>query len=240
MSARTAFMMLAASLSFPFVSVAARPEPRNDSIRLDVQMVSVSPATALTLVPALQDARTTAKAYAELQAMLARDEATLLAWPVLWLRHGEFASCETGEEFRYPTEFDPPEAPQGFGTRNRQVTRPTWGDIVPTAFETRMVGSTLGAQAQIDEDGKTVTVSLSPTMVRFLRFSEWRKQVSPIGVEGVMVQPQFRSTKLDVRLRLRPDQPTLLATAVVPEPAPRVELFIVRVKLPYLNEGAGK
>ena len=58
------------------------------SIRVDVQMVSVSPAAALSLVPALSDEKTTEEANARLQKMIANDEATLLGWPVLWLRNG--------------------------------------------------------------------------------------------------------------------------------------------------------
>src|SRR4051812_2863584 len=68
------------------------------SIRVDMQMVSVTPAAALGLVPALSDESMVEQAFAQLQELIARDEATLLACPVLWLQNGVRAVAESVEE----------------------------------------------------------------------------------------------------------------------------------------------
>jgi hypothetical protein len=63
------------------------------SVRVEVQMASVSSADALSLVPALLEEKSTEEAFARLQRMLARDEAALLGWPVVSVRNGSESEC---------------------------------------------------------------------------------------------------------------------------------------------------
>ena len=224
------------------------------SIRVDVQMVSVSPAAALSLVPTLSDDKTIEEANARLQKMIANDEATLLGWPVLWLRNGiaadrnlglnplepsppevtEQNSSQTIEECRYPTEFDPPQMDQRWFGRQRPV-RPTWGAIVPTTFETRNLGNSLEAQAEVDADGRTILIVFAESLTRLLKFEHFRNQTSPLGIEGEMVQPRFIVSSSRNRIRLRNGKPTLLNVFVFSEPKPHVELFLVRAKATLLD-----
>ncbi|MBC7820678.1 MAG: hypothetical protein IAG10_27655 [Planctomycetaceae bacterium] len=213
--------------SFAIANAPVQAEPSPTSVRVEVQMVSISTADALRLVPAFRDEKTVAEANARLQQMLAREEATLLGWPVTWTGNRGRSVSETVEEFKYPTEFDPP---QGGGGRFvvPWPVGPTWGEEVPTAFETRNVGCTLEAETAVEADGRTIALVLHAQFVRFLDFRRYRKQASALGIEGVLVQPQFFRTSTKSALRVRNGQPTLLSVFVVPKPEPHVELFIVR------------
>ena len=240
-------------------TLLANPRTRADdavpqaSIRVDVQMVSVSPAAAMSLVPALSDEKTIEEANARLQKMIANDEATLLGWPVLWLQNSvigegslgpnlwepptgstEKSSSETTEECRYPTEFDFPQVDQRWFGLQRPV-RPTWGAIVPTCFETRSLGTSLKAQAEVDADGRTISVAFTQSFTRLLKFEHFRNQTSPLGIEGDMVQPRFIVSHSDNRIRLRNGQPALLNVFVFSEPKPHVELVLVRAKATLLD-----
>src|ERR1700746_1045843 len=76
----------------------------------------------------------------------------LLSAPRLTTKSGQRAVIEVVREFRYPTQFQPPQMPQSFGslsgttiatgqssTSNTFPVTPT----TPTAFETRNTGVTL-------------------------------------------------------------------------------------------------
>src|SRR6266478_6427257 len=90
----------------------ADTEPPPANVRVEVQIVSIAPATAIKLVPELLDEKTAPEACARVQQMLAREEAKLLGWPVLWVKQGDRSLNESIEEIRYSTEFEPPGPPQ--------------------------------------------------------------------------------------------------------------------------------
>lgn len=203
------------------------------SIRVDVQMVGISPVAALSLVPALSDERTIEEANARLQKMIANDEATLLGWPVLWLQSGNQSVTMTAEECLYPTEFDPPQEGGMFG-RSKPV-RPAWGESVPTTFETRDLGCHLETQAEVGDDGGTISLSLDLFYLRLLGFDRFRKQTSPLGIEGELSQPRFFRSAARNWIRVRNGHLALLNVFVVPKPEPHVELFIVRAKATLLD-----
>ena len=196
-------------------------------------MVSVSPAAALSLVPALSDEKTIEEANARLQKMIASDEATLLGWPVLWLQSGVQSVSMTAEECRYPTEFNPPQVSSSFVRPS--AVRPAWGESVPTTFETRNLGCDLEAQGEVDADGSTISLILAPSFVRLLGFDRFRNQTSPLGIEGEMSQPRFFRSAARNWIRVRNGRLGLLNVFVVPKPEPHVELFIVRAKATLLN-----
>ena len=243
--------MLAAS------SARAEGDSPLASIRVDVQMVSISPAAALSLVPALSDEKTIEEANARLQKMIARDEATLLGWPVLWLQSeklpvsmtadglslapslaapvqsGSRSLSMTAEECRYPTEFDPPQG-NGWLARSKPV-RPVWGAIVPTVFEIRDLGCHLETQAEVDADGGTISLSLDLSFIRLLGFDRYRKQTSPLGIKGELPVPGFFRSAAKNWIRVRNGRLALLNVFVVPKPEPHVELFLVRAKATLLD-----
>jgi general secretion pathway protein D len=78
---------------------------------------------------------------------------------------------EVTREFIYPTEFDPPQLPQGQGGNlnlgggggGGQIATPT----TPTAFEMRQTGVRLEDEPTVGADGNTIELTLAPEVVEF-------------------------------------------------------------------------
>lgn len=205
------------------------------SVRVEVQMVSVSMEDARNLVPALTNDQTAQVASDRLQEMLALDRAVLLGWPMTWTRGTSSASGEprraVGEsvrEIRYTSSYEPfretfSPLPWLFKAR--------WGFASPSTFDTRDTGSVLEVEAAaVEAGGRIIALNLVPQVVRFLGFDEHRTQRSPLGIEGIMTQPKFWTSKSTMQLRVANDRPTLVGSFVVPKPEPHVELFILRAQ----------
>ena len=112
----------------------------------------------------------------------------LLSSPRVTTKSGQRAVIEIIREFKYPTEFDPPQIPQtniagggggggglglggallggGGGGNNAFPVTPT----TPTAFETRNTGVTLEVEPVVGPDGYTIDLNLVPQVVEFEGF----------------------------------------------------------------------
>ncbi len=101
----------------------------------------------------------------------------LLSAPRVTTKSGQRAVIEIVREFRYPTQFQPPQIPQTTGggnssgsgmntTINVQPVTPT----TPTAFETRNTGVTLEVEPVVGPDGITIDLNLVPQVVEFEGF----------------------------------------------------------------------
>ena len=82
----------------------------------------------------------------------------LLSAPRVTTRSGQKAIIEIIREFRYPTEFDPPQIPQNFGgggnggTGTTQINSFPVTPTTPTSFETRNTGVTLEVEPVVGPD----------------------------------------------------------------------------------------
>ncbi|HEX4083412.1 MAG TPA: Amuc_1098 family type IV pilus outer membrane protein [Chthoniobacteraceae bacterium] len=104
----------------------------------------------------------------------------LLSAPRVTTKSGQRAVIEVIEEFRYPTEFNPPQIPQNIGSNGGgAVTLP--GEVqqpqiypvtptTPTAFETRNTGVTLEVEPTVGSDNYTIDLNLVPQVVEFEGF----------------------------------------------------------------------
>ena len=104
----------------------------------------------------------------------------LLSSPKVTTKSGQRAVIEIIREFRYPTEFTPPQIPQTFGggggiANTVTATSSTNGSFpvtptTPTAFETRNTGVTLEVEPVVGPDGYTIDLNLVPQVVEFEGF----------------------------------------------------------------------
>lgn len=109
----------------------------------------------------------------------------LMSAPSVTTKGGTRATMEVTREFIYPTEFDPPQLPQGnqgggvslFGVSSTMIATPT----TPTAFEMRQTGVKLEAEPTVGPDGNTIELNLSPEVVEFDGFINYG---SPIVAPG--------------------------------------------------------
>lgn len=154
---------------------------------------STPPGQAAPATFALAGVVTTAQFQAVFRALNQRKGVDLLSAPSVTTKSGQRAVIEVVVEFRYPTEFNPPQVPNiavgavGVGGGYTPVT-PT----APTAFETRNTGVTLEVQPTVGADGETIDLDLSPQVVEFDGFVNYGSPVygppepiySPVPVPG--------------------------------------------------------
>ncbi len=156
-----------------------------------------------------------------LHAMKQKKGIGLVSVPSIVARSGQKASVRVVREFPYPTEFDPPEIPQQFGTNvvTTAGNSPAAGaapitPTTPTTFEVKELGTVLEIEPVISDDGRTVEVSVTPTNTEFEGFIDYGSDIrSSVGssifdllsfsyvnsdsafvIDNPILQPVFRKT----------------------------------------------
>lgn len=128
----------------------------------------------------------------------------VVAAPTIITKSGQRANVTVSKEFRYPTEFDPPQIPQTVsGDSGAPITPST-----PTAFEMRDLGITLEVEPVVGEGNRTVDLNLVPSSTEFEGFIDYGTDIQnslPAGINGAPVfytvtndilQPIFRTNKV--------------------------------------------
>jgi len=121
----------------------------------------------------------------------------LLSSPRVTTKSGNKAQIEIIREFRYPTEFDPPQlGGQGggggaaaggaavVGVGGPQFSQPVT-PTTPTTFETRNTGVTLEVEPVIGPDGYTIDLTLQPQVVEFEGFVNYGSPIQTTSVTAL-------------------------------------------------------
>jgi len=124
-----------------------------------------------------------------LRALDQKKGVDLLDAPRVTTKSGQRAVIEIVREFRYPTEFDPPQIPQNFGgggSSGGLGAAPTISvfpvtPTTPTAFETRNTGVTLEVEPTVGADNYTIDLNLVPQVVEFEGFINYGSPISTIN-----------------------------------------------------------
>jgi len=109
----------------------------------------------------------------------------LLSAPNVTTKSGQRAVIEIIREFRYPTEFQPPQVPSG-GNGVSAVTPTT-----PTGFETRNTGVTLEVEPVVGPDGQTIDLNLVPQVVEFEGFINYGSPIYGISISRSPITEVF-------------------------------------------------
>jgi type II secretory pathway component GspD/PulD (secretin)/tetratricopeptide (TPR) repeat protein len=115
----------------------------------------------------------------------------LLSAPRVTTKSGQRAVIEIVREFRYATQYTPPQVPTfssgGIGSAPAPaVVTPT----TPTAFETRNTGVTLEVEPVVGPDGVTVDLNLVPQVVEFEGFVNYGSPIFAVGTNSTVVAGQ--------------------------------------------------
>jgi len=136
----------------------------------------------------------------------------LLSAPRVMTKSGQRAVIEIVREFRYPTQFQPPQIPQTVGAV-RSESSGIVGDLIPigststvpvtpttpTAFETRNTGVTLEVEPVVGPDGVTIDLNLVPQVVEFEGFINYGSPIlSPSSTFLDTVASVIRTTPQNV------------------------------------------
>lgn len=193
-------------------------------ITVDVAVFAVPEERAIALLGDLRDPAKIADAERRLEAMAAKKEVQLLAWPHLTSTSGQRAHSETADEFKYPTEFDPPAAPAG----NDDAEAISGPDAkpklvgkrpIPTAFEVRDLGAQLEIAPFLSDDGERIVLGVT--------FS-WAQLRGWDTFTGLVWQPRITSLKSDGTFVLHSGVPRLLGIHRLETPANHIAILIVR------------
>lgn len=176
----------------------------------------------------------------------------LLASPNVVARSGERATITISREFRYPTEFDPPQIPQNIAN-NVIIIDGNTGEVIPnsvpivpvlpstpTAFEMRDVGIILEAEPVVSADNRTVELNLVPSSTEFEGFVDYGTDITnsyesnfgaqTYNVENNILQPIFRLNKVSTSVTVWDGQ-TVVLGGVMYEKAQDVD-----DKVPFLGD----
>lgn len=154
------------------------------------------------------------------RALNQRKGVDLLAMPSIVTKGGQKATIDLAREFRYPTEFDPPEIPQQVGqvplgnnaflvgTSNTAPITPS----TPTTFEMRKLGTIIEMEPVISEDGREVEILLTPETTEFEGFIDYASDINnsvdtgngpvPQPVDNRIIQPIFRTNKISTAVKV--------------------------------------
>ena len=145
----------------------------------------------------------------------------LLSAPRVTTKSGQRAVLEVVREFRYPTQFQPPQIPQTF-RQDELNSAPTAGvtlvavsgggfpvtPTTPIAFETRNTGITLEVEPVVGPDGTTIDLNLVPQVVEFEGFINYG---SPIRATSSSFLDQLTGNLIQ-------SQPSVLTDNVINQP----------------------
>jgi general secretion pathway protein D len=164
-----------------------------------------------------------------IRALKQKKGADLMSAPSVVTRSGQRAKIEIIREFIYPTEYDPPEIPQNFGssTLGGGGGGGFFGDVSaastssfpvtpanPTAFEMRPVGVTLEVDPVVGADGLTIELNIAPEVVEFEGFINYGSPIQSGAIDALgrpttivltenrIEQPVFASRKLSTAVTI--------------------------------------
>jgi general secretion pathway protein D len=118
----------------------------------------------------------------------------LMSAPTVTTKSGIKAVVNVIREFRYPTQFDPPQIPQTVNGNNTNgngnadggfVVSPIITPTTPSGFDTRNLGVTLEVTPQVGADGYTIDLDLAPEVVDFDGFINYGTPILGLGSSGV-------------------------------------------------------
>jgi general secretion pathway protein D len=146
----------------------------------------------------------------------------LMSAPTVTTKSGIKAVINVIREFKYPTQFDPPQIPQtvnngGAPLNGGFAVNPIITPTTPSGFETRNLGVTLEVTPQVGSDGYTIDLDLAPEVVDFDGFINYGTPILGLGASSnvllsaptsvvispnVINQPIFSSRKVTTNVTI--------------------------------------
>ncbi|MHA3772987.1 hypothetical protein ACXR0O_15745 [Verrucomicrobiota bacterium sgz303538] len=207
------------------------------NVLVEMQIVALPQNIAVPLVRDLMDAQKVDKAYEQVQQLLSKETAKLIAWPIVTTKSGERAVVEGINEFRFATEYTAGDVgiflDQRDGTAVRAPTEVNGVDshVTPSAFETRNVGVTLEVAPILRPDRKTIELNIVPQHVRLKGMNKITAELKN-GKETITVeQPEFDKTQTSTTLSVKSGERKLMGVFPTSNPPNHLELFLLRAEV---------
>lgn len=144
----------------------------------------------------------------EMQKWLGENRADIINTLTLTAFSANRAKVEDGREFIYPTEWLPGELPAEVSLQNgasAPLILPT-----PTAFETRLLGTTVEADSIISEDRNLIYINMAPEITELENMVSIPKERKDARFQVEM--PIFHQQKITTNVIAEPGKATLVGT----------------------------
>jgi len=184
-----------------------------------------------------------------IRALSQKKGVDLLSAPSVMARSGQRAKIEVIREFIYPTEYDPPEIPNQFGSVGFSDTGTGSSSggfpvtpATPTAFETRNTGVTLEVDPVLGADEYTIDLNLAPEVVEFDGFINYGSPIqttstNALGISSPVVltpntinMPVFNTRKVTTQVTIWDGQTVALGGLI------REDIQDIQDKVPFLGD----
>jgi general secretion pathway protein D len=168
----------------------------------------------------------------------------LLSSPRVTCKSGQEAEISIVREFKYPTEYNPPQVPTT-GSSSMIAVTPT----TPTAFDVKPTGVQLHVQPTVGADGSTIDLQLEPQVVEFEGFINYGSPIyglsfnesylngllsfttsSALLTPNVINQPIFSTRKVRTSVSVWDGQTVMLGGLI------REDVQKVEDKVPFLGD----
>ena len=143
-----------------------------------------------------------------LRALNQKKGIDVLSAPKVTTKSGSSATVEVIREFRYPSEYEPPQVPQTTGSGTQPITPAT-----PTSFEMKPVGVRLEVEPTVGSDNYTIDLRLVPEVTEFEGFINYGSPILNRGVvvtENVINYPVFSERKVETSVSIYDGQTVVL------------------------------
>ena len=143
-----------------------------------------------------------------LRALNQKKGIDVLSAPSVTTKSGATAKIEVVREFRYPSQYEPPEIPQTTGSGTQPITPAT-----PTSFEMKPIGVTLEVEPTVGADNYTIDLRLEPEVSEFEGFINYGSPIFNQGVlvtENVINYPVFSERKVATSVSIYDGQTVVL------------------------------
>jgi general secretion pathway protein D len=181
-----------------------------------------------------------------LRALSQQKGIDLVSAPKVTTQSGKQATIEIVREFRYPTEFDPPQLSVSNGAQYTPVVPNS-----PSGWETKNTGITLEVEPTVAADAYTIDLRLAPRVIEFDGFINYgspinatvaANTVNPLGfnillpsqtfvaTENVMNQPVFSTREVETQVSVYDGQTVVMGGLM------REDVQKVQDKVPILGD----
>lgn len=152
----------------------------------------------------------------------------VLSAPKVTTKSGSSATVEIVREFRYPSEYEPPQIPQSTGSGTQPITPAT-----PTTFQMKPIGVRLEVEPTVGSDNYTIDLRLLPEVSEFEGFINYGSPILNRGVvvtENVINYPVFSQRKVETQVSIYDGQTVALGGLI------REDIQKVNDKTPLLGD----
>lgn len=175
-------------------------------IRVQVEFIETSHKQLTDLMSVPNSAVSDTNLRAKVAKLIADGKADVLDTMCCTAKNSNKSVTESISEFIYPTEYLPAGSAGGSPSKDEKASKPT--QPVPTAFETRNLGSTMEIEPFLQSDKKHIELRLIPEIVYHVGETVWAEHKDAQGDKSIKM-PRIFTMRLNTEIYLACGHPML-------------------------------